>query len=244
MSKPSRVTPIPEYAAEVLRRLEQLYPDADCELHHENPFQLLVAVILSARTTDKAVNLITPALFRRYPDAPALGAATPEQVEPLISTIGLFRNKAKMIVEMARGLLQRHGGQAPRDRESLEALPGVGRKTASVVLATAFKEPALAVDTHVARLAGVLGLSRQTDPEKIEKDLTALFPREAWGFASHALIWHGRRVCIARRPRCAACGLADICPSVRATLPGRQKAGAAGEARRGKARRTPKRSGR
>ncbi len=215
MTKPIRSTPTPEYAAEVLRRLKKMYPDADCELVHQNPFQLLVAVILSARTTDKAVNLITPALFRRHPDAAALAAATPLQVEALIDTIGLFRNKAKMIVEMARGLVERHGGQVPNDRESLEALAGVGRKTASVVLATAFKTPALAVDTHVTRLAGVLKLSRETEPDKIEADLTALFPRPEWGFASHALIWHGRRVCVAQRPRCLQCGLNDICPSAR-----------------------------
>jgi endonuclease-3 len=244
MNKPSRARPGPEYAPEVLRRLKRLYPDADCELRHTTPFQLLVAVILSARTTDKAVNLITPALFRRYPDAAALGAATPEQVEQSINTIGLFRNKSRMIVEMARDLVERHGGQVPRDRESLEALPGVGRKTASVVLATAFKTPALAVDTHVARLAGVLRLSRQTDPEMIENDLTALFPREDWGFASHALIWHGRRVCIARRPRCATCGLAEICPSLGISPPAGRPAGSAADARRGPARRTRTRNAR
>lgn len=228
MSKPARSKPTPGYAAEILRRLKRMYPDADCELTHQNAFQLLVAVILSARTTDKAVNLITPALFQRYPNAAALAAATPAEVEPLVSTIGLYRNKAKMVVDMARALVERHAGEVPRDRESLESLAGVGRKTANVVLATAFKEPALAVDTHVARLAGVLKLSRETEPDKIEADLTALFVRPVWGFASHALIWHGRRVCIAQRPRCPECGLNDICPSARLEppAPGRKIVGA------------------
>jgi endonuclease-3 len=200
-------------APAILAGLERLYPDADCELDHVDPFQLLVATILSAQTTDRAVNQVTPGLFARFPDARALAAADPLDVEPLIATIGLFRNKAKSVVGAARALVERHGGVVPREREALEALPGVGRKTANVVLSTAFREPALAVDTHVTRLAGRLGLSSQADPRRIEDDLTALFPRARWGFVSHALIWHGRRVCDARAPRCESCGLALYCPS-------------------------------
>jgi endonuclease-3 len=215
--RPCRATagaaPAAARAPAILAGLERLYPDADCELDHVDAFQLLVATILSAQTTDRAVNQVTPGLFARFPDAPALAAADPLDVEPLIATIGLFRNKAKSVVGAARALVERHGGAIPREREALEALPGVGRKTANVVLSTAFREPALAVDTHVTRLAGRLGLSAETDPRRIEGDLTALFPRERWGFVSHALIWHGRRVCDARAPRCAACGLAPHCPS-------------------------------
>lgn len=200
-------------ATEVVRRLRGLYPDAGCELGHADPYQLLVATILSAQTTDKAVNQVTPVLFAAYPDAAALARAEPARIEPLIATIGLFRNKARSIVGAARALVEQHGGAVPRDRAALEALPGVGRKTASVVLSTAFAAPALAVDTHVTRLAGRLGLSRSEDPRGIEDDLTSALDPHDWGFASHALIWHGRRVCTARAPRCAECGLADVCPS-------------------------------
>ncbi len=216
---PPRSTPKPqaanrrERALLILAGLRRLYPDADCELDHVDPFQLLVATILSAQTTDRAVNQVTPALFARFPDAAALAAAEPPEVEPLIASIGLFRNKAKSIVGAARALVERHGGRVPRGREALEALPGVGRKTANVVLSTAFREPALAVDTHVARLSGRLDLSGESDPRRIEDDLTRLFPAEDWGFASHALIWHGRRVCDARAPRCGDCSLAPLCPS-------------------------------
>lgn len=204
-----------ERAAEIIRRLRGLYPDASCELDHTDPFQLLISTILSAQTTDKAVNQVTPGLFDLFPDAAALARATPEQVEPLIATIGLFRNKARSIVGAARALVERHGGRVPRDRAALEDLPGVGRKTANVVLSTAFGEPALAVDTHVTRLAQRLALSRHDEPRPIEDDLTALLPPGDWGFASHALIWHGRRVCSARDPKCGACGLRDVCPSRR-----------------------------
>ena len=202
-------------APAVLEGLLAAYPDADCELVHRNPFELLIATILSAQTTDKAVNLASPKLFAAYPDARALAAAAPADVEPYISSIGLFRNKAKMIVGAARGLVERHAGEVPADRAALERLPGVGRKTASVVLSTAFRVPALAVDTHVARLAGRLGLSTAEDPRAIEDDLTSALPEERWGFASHALILHGRRVCAARAPRCGECSLADVCPSAK-----------------------------
>lgn len=206
------------HARDVVRRLRRIYPDANCELDHRGPFELLVATILSAQTTDRAVNEVTPALFQRYPDAEHLAAADPEEVAGHIASIGLFRNKARSIVGAARALVDRHGGEVPRDREALEALPGVGRKTANVVLSTAFDEPALAVDTHVTRLAQRLGLSDAAEPRKIEEDLTAVLPPSDWGFTSHALIWHGRRVCKARGPRCDACELSPVCPSAFAEL--------------------------
>jgi endonuclease-3 len=215
-----------KHARDVVRRLRELYPDASCELDHRDPYQLLVATILSAQTTDRAVNEVTPALFRRYPDPGSLAAASPEDVAEQIASIGLFRNKARSIVGAARALVERHGGEVPRDREALEELPGVGRKTASVVLSSAFGEPALAVDTHVTRLAQRLGLSAASEPRKIEQDLTNALPPSDWGFASHALIWHGRRVCKARGPRCDLCALSPVCPS--AFLidgPGERKAG-------------------
>ncbi|GAB4223179.1 MAG: endonuclease III [Acidobacteriota bacterium] len=206
-------------ARRIVETLARLYPEAECELEHRDPFQLLVATILSAQTTDRAVNRVTPALFARWPDAAALAAADPAEVEPLIASIGLYRNKARAIVGAARCLVDRHGGRVPRDREALEELPGVGRKTASVVLSSAFGEPALAVDTHVQRLARRLGLSQGRDPRRIEDDLTAMLPPERWGFASHALIWHGRRVCDARAPRCGECALAALCPSAGSAAP-------------------------
>lgn len=201
-------------ARKVVRRLRKLYPEAECELEHRDPFQLLVATILSAQTTDKAVNLVTPGLFSLYPNAEALAAASPGDIEPLIARIGLYRNKARSIVGAARTLIERFAGRVPETREELQQLPGVGRKTANVVLSSAFGQPALAVDTHVTRLARLLGLSDEKDPTKIEKDLTDVLPEKDWGFTSHALIWHGRRVCPARSPRCGECTLADICPSV------------------------------
>jgi endonuclease-3 len=190
-----------------------MYPDASCELDHRSPYQLLVATILSAQTTDRAVNEVTPGLFRRYPDPAALAAASPNEVAEQIARIGLFRNKARSIVGAARALVEQHGGEVPRDREALEALPGVGRKTANVVLSSAFDEPALAVDTHVTRLAQRLGLSEFGEPRKIEQDLMEALPPSDWGFTSHALIWHGRRVCKARGPRCDLCALSPVCPS-------------------------------
>ena len=193
--------------------LIDLYPEAECELSFVDPFQLLVATILSAQTTDVAVNKITPALFARYPTPDALAAADPSDVEPLIASIGLFRNKAKSIVGAARRIVGDFGGKVPDDRAGLESLPGCGRKTANVVLSTAFGKAAMAVDTHVQRLAGRLGLSKAEGARKIEDDLLDLFPEERWAFISHALIWHGRRVCSARSPRCGECGLATDCPA-------------------------------
>jgi len=200
-------------AAQILAELERHYPDAATELNHRNPFQLLIATILSAQATDVSVNAATPALFARYPDAAALAQSMPAEVAPYIQRIGLYRSKAKNIVATARQLVARHGGEVPDDFAALLALPGVGRKTANVVLANAFGRPAIAVDTHVGRLARRLGFSQHHHPDKVELELAALFPRERWIFVHHALILHGRRVCLARKPNCAGCALAPWCPS-------------------------------
>ncbi len=202
-----------ERAQLVLEELRRLYPDARTELDFETPFQCLIATLLSAQATDVSVNLATPALFEAYPDAHALAAASAEEVEPYIRTIGLFRSKARNAVATARLLVERHGGQVPGSMEELTALPGVGRKTANVVLSNAFDVPAIAVDTHVGRLARRLGFSKETDPDKVERDLTALFEPADWTFVHHALIFHGRRVCFARKPDCANCSLCPMCPS-------------------------------
>jgi endonuclease-3 len=201
-----------EKAAEVLARLEGMYPDAiTTALDHRSPFELLVATVLSAQCTDKRVNMVTPALFARFPDARALAAARVEEVERLIATCGLYRTKARNLVAAARALLERHGGEVPGAREALEALPGVGRKTASVVLAVAMGEPALAVDTHVHRVANRLGLARTRKREETEAALTAAIPRALWSTAHHRLIEHGRTICKAVSPRCAECPLLDLC---------------------------------
>jgi len=204
-------------AVEILTRLKAAWPDAHCELDHRNPFQLLVATILSAQCTDVRVNMVTPALFRRFPDARRLAAADPAVVEELVRSTGFYRNKAKSLLGMARALVEHHGGKVPSTMEELRVLPGVGRKTANVVLGNAFGiNEGVTVDTHVTRVSRLLRLTRHTDAEKIERDLMALFPRDDWALLSHLLIFHGRRVCIARRPRCAECVLRDICPSARA----------------------------
>lgn len=200
-------------ALAVLEVLLETWPDAHCELDFEDPFQLLVAVVLSAQCTDVNVNKATPALFARYPTPAAMANATPEEIEPLIRTLGLFRNKAKNLVLLAKALVEKHGGKVPNTHEALFALAGVGRKTANVVLANAFGVPALAVDTHVGRLARRLGLTQHDNPDEVEKDLCALWPREQWVPAHHALIFHGRRVCGARQPDCAHCSLNPLCPS-------------------------------
>ncbi|WP_293178787.1 endonuclease III [Oceanithermus sp.] len=202
-----------ERALRILKKLEAAYPEARTELRHENPFQLLVATVLSAQATDRSVNEATPALFARFPTPEALAAATPEEVEPYIRRIGLYRTKARNLVALARKLVEEHGGEVPRDKKALMALPGVGWKTATVVLGAAFGVPGIAVDTHLARLAHRLCLSRAKTPEKIGAELEALFPREKWVFVHHALILHGRYVCTARKPKCDACVLADDCPN-------------------------------
>jgi endonuclease-3 len=198
----------------VLERLLAEYPDAHCELDFRSPLELLVATILSAQCTDKRVNLVTPALFAAYPTVEDLAAAPVEEVETLVRSTGFFRSKAKNIVAMAQAVVAEHDGAIPPDMEQLVQLPGVGRKTANVILGNAFGINAgVTVDTHVGRLAIRLGLTRETDPVKVEQALMPLFPREQWAMLSHLLIFHGRRVCEARRPRCEACVLDDVCPS-------------------------------
>lgn len=200
-------------AEELLDGLRRLYPDAKTELDYGDPFQLLVATMLSAQATDVSVNKATPALFHAYPNAERLAVATPDEVEPYIKTIGLYRTKARNLVATSGILVERHAGRVPGTLAELTALPGVGRKTANVVLANAFQQPTIAVDTHVGRLARRLGISKHTDPDKVEADLKKVFPSESWVFLHHALILHGRRVCKARAPACHECLLCSNCPS-------------------------------
>jgi endonuclease-3 len=196
--------------------LAEEYPDAHCELDFGNAFQLAVATILSAQTTDERVNMVTPTLFARYADAQGLAAARQEDVEEIIRSTGFFRNKAKSIIGFARGVVADHDGEVPATMAALAALPGVGRKTANVILGNAFeKAEGVVVDTHVTRLSKLLRLTQEEIPEKIEGDLMGLFPPERWTMLSHLLIWHGRRVCIARRPRCEDCAVSHLCPSSR-----------------------------
>ena len=194
-------------------RLAEAYPEAVCELDHRNPYELLVATILSAQATDVGVNKATPALFARFPDPWALAAVEPEHVEPYVSTIGLFRQKSKSLVGSARRLVEEHGGEVPGDMRDLVKLPGVGRKTANVIRSVALGLPGLPVDTHVTRLSGLLGLTDETDPVRIEEELNPMIPAAERGDFSLRMILHGRRVCIARRPRCEDCILNDFCPS-------------------------------
>lgn len=204
----------PEAAAEIYRELLALYPDAHCELDFQSPYQLLAATILSAQCTDKRVNMTTPELFRRFPTPASLAAAPQGEVEEIIKSTGFFRAKAKSLIGMASALTDRHDGQVPARMEELVVLPGVGRKTANVVLGNAFGiNVGVVVDTHVGRLATRLGLTSETDPLKVEQALMRLFPSEQWTMLSHLLIWHGRRICDARKPRCGECPLAPRCPS-------------------------------
>jgi endonuclease III len=200
-------------ALEELRILEHTYPKAVTALEYENPFQLLVAVILSAQCTDARVNATTPILFAKYPTPEKLAAARQSDVERIIKSCGFFRMKARNIISCARDLVERFGGQVPSEREQLESLAGVGRKTASVVMAAAFQEAALAVDTHVFRVSHRLGLTLGKTPRQVEDDLTALVPREKWGLATHWLILHGRAVCKAPVPKCALCPVKQLCPT-------------------------------
>jgi endonuclease III len=200
-------------ARRVVRALERLYPEATCALRHRDPYELLVATILSAQCTDARVNQVTPALFARYPDARALAAADPLELEALIHSTGFFRAKARNLLAMARQLVGRHGGAVPHDLHALTALPGVGRKTAHVVLGDAFGiASGVVVDTHVKRLARRLGLTESADPAAVERDLIRLVPRKHWIDLSHRLIRHGRTTCAALRPKCHDCALAPICP--------------------------------
>ncbi len=202
------------WARVIVRRLKKAYPGARCALEHRTPFELLVATILSAQCTDARVNMVTPALFAKYPTAGALAQASQADVEDLIRSTGFFRNKARNLIAMAQALVERHDGEVPADMDQLRVLPGVGRKTANVVLGNAFgRNEGVTVDTHVTRLSRLLGLTRHQDPVKIERDLMELVPRRDWTILSHLLIWHGRQVCIARRPQCGPCVLRDRCPS-------------------------------
>lgn len=211
---PTRPKVRPAPAAEVLTRLHEEYPQAECSLDHAGPFQLLVSTILSAQCTDARVNSVTPALFRRFPTPAEMAAAGPE-LEELIRSTGFFNAKARSIRGACRRIVDMHAGLVPRTMEELIALPGVGRKTANVVLGNIWGEPGgVVVDTHVGRIARRLGWSLNADPVKVESDLNALLPSTTWVFAGHALILHGRRVCTSRSPRCASCFLSDICPKV------------------------------
>jgi endonuclease III len=204
-----------DHASTVADALAAAYPDATCELDFRDPYELLVATILSAQCTDARVNQVTPELFARFPDAAALAAADQSEVEAIIRSTGFFRSKARALLGMARAVVERHGGAIPAAMEPLTALPGVGRKTANVLLGTAFGlATGVVVDTHVARLSLRLGLSRNGEPEKIERDLMRLFPSRAWVALGHRLILHGRRVCAARTPACESCTLEAICPKV------------------------------
>lgn len=203
-----------DLALEVFHRLRKIYPDAHCELNHSNAYELLLATILSAQCTDARVNMVTPALFKKYPTPQKLARAPLEDVEEVIKSINFFRNKSKSLIGCAQMLVERHKGEVPRTVEELSDLPGVGRKTANVVLGNAFNiNTGIVVDTHVKRTTNLLGLTRQQDPVKIEIDLMKLFPNEYWTELSHLLIFLGRRTCIARRPQCDLCCLKDICPS-------------------------------
>ena len=203
---------IVDRSAEILKRLKVLYPVAICELDHESPFQLLAATILSAQCTDARVNMVTPALFAEYPTAQAMSVADISRVEELVRSTGFYQTKAKNLIGMATAVMNRYGGEVPREIEELVTLPGVGRKTANVLRSVVFDLPGLAVDTHVGRLSRRLGLTVEEDPVKVEYELNALFPPEEWGGFSLRLILHGRRVCDAKKPACHLCELNDICP--------------------------------
>jgi endonuclease III len=209
---PSR-TALVRRARRINRELADLYPDAHCELNFVTPLELLIATILSAQCTDKRVNMVTPVLFARYQSAADYAAADREDIEKIIQSTGFFRAKANSIISLGQALCDRYGGEVPGKLKDLVTLPGVGRKTANVVLGNAFGVPGLTIDTHFGRLARRFGWTTQLDPEKVEAEVATLFPRSEWTMLSHRLIWHGRRVCHSRRPACGACTLARLCPS-------------------------------
>jgi endonuclease III len=203
-----------ERAARIYGALKREYPQARTALEHANPFELAVATILSAQCTDARVNMVTPALFQRFPDAAALAGAPTDELEAIIHSTGFFRSKARSLVGMARAVMAEYGGELPGSLAELTKLPGIGRKTANVILGNAFGvDEGVVVDTHVKRLSGRLGFSKEVTPEKIELDLMEVFPRERWTPLSHLLIFHGRQVCVARKPRCRECVVASLCPS-------------------------------
>lgn len=211
-------------AMEIFQRLRKSYPDAHCELNHSNPFELLIATILSAQCTDVRVNLVTPALFKTYPTPQKLAKASPQAVEEAIKSINFFRNKSKALIGCAKLLVEKYHSKIPQTLAELCELPGVGRKTANVVLGNAFNiNTGVVVDTHVKRTANLLGLTKFSDPEKIEQDLMKLFPSEFWTELPHLLIFLGRRTCIARRPQCDLCQLKELCPSKGKVLPTQKK---------------------
>jgi endonuclease III len=212
-----RLPPARERVGPVIARLKECFPEAGCSLEHADPLELLVATILSAQCTDARVNVVTQPLFRKYRTADDYATADPAAFEAEIRSTGFFHNKTKSILGMAAALVERFGGRVPDTMEDLVTLPGVGRNTANVVLGNAFgKDEGVVVDTHVARITGLLGFTTQSDPEKIEQDLMALVPRSEWTLFPHLLIHHGRAICIARRPKCGECALADLCPSATA----------------------------
>jgi endonuclease III len=202
----------PERIAEILKRLDQLYPEVTCALTHSSAWELLVATILSAQSTDANVNRVVPELFRKYPTVQAFAALTPEQLQPDVRSTGFFRNKSKSVVGAAQKIVADFGGQVPDDMDKLLTLPGVARKTANVVLGTWFKKAeGVVVDTHVHRISRRLELTTNNDPQKIEQDLMRIIPRERWILFSHQIIWHGRKLCIARKPKCVDCSLENLC---------------------------------
>lgn len=216
MTKPEMEVPDPvarRHANRVVRSLKKLYPTVECGLAHRNAYELLVATVLSAQCTDARVNLVTPGLFARFPDARSMAGASTEDVEALIHSTGFFRAKARNLITLSAQIVEKHEGEVPRELDALTDLPGVGRKTAHVVLGNAFGIPSgVVVDTHVKRLAYRLGMTTSPDPVVIERDLCGLVPRSGWIDLSHRLIDHGRRICLALRPRCAQCALAPVCP--------------------------------
>jgi endonuclease-3 len=207
-----------ERVAEILVRLKRMYPKAKCSLDFTTPFELLIATMLSAQSTDVRVNLVTKGLFRKYPTPQAFAEASQVDMERDVKQTGFFRNKAKAVIAASKAIVEKHGGEVPRTMEELTALPGVGRKTANVVLSNALNTPVgIVVDTHVTRVSGRLGLTKNFDAEKIEQDLMALVPKSEWTNYSHRVIYHGREICVARKPKCAACGLNEVCPSAEAS---------------------------
>jgi endonuclease III len=210
---PSSSTALVRRARKINRELAELYPDAHCELDFTTPLELLVATILSAQCTDKRVNMVTPILFAKYPTAADYAAADRDEVEQIIQSTGFFRAKTTSIIGLGQALCERFGGEVPPRLKDLVTLPGVGRKTANVVLGNAFGIPGITVDTHFGRLARRFGWTALDDPDKVEQEVGALFPKSDWTMLSQRLIWHGRRVCHARKPACGACGIARLCPS-------------------------------
>jgi endonuclease-3 len=206
--------PLVKRARQIDKALVELYPDAHCALHHKNALELLVATILSAQCTDERVNKVTPALFERYPDAAAYAGADLDELQKMIQSTGFFRNKAKNIQACCRVLVDKHDGQVPQTMDELVPLPGVGRKTANVILGNAFGVPGIPVDTHVGRLSRRMGLTENDDPVKVEHDLMELIPKEDWTDFGHRMIFHGRQVCHSRKPKCEECAVKKICPKV------------------------------